>query len=129
MEENLEIEERTQKKAPKLPIMGAFGASLLLVILITLQSPGDGGPMVILVFLLLIFLLAVSLCALCIEYVSRKTSSKKISKQRLLYTSVVLGTGVVFLVGLQTLRQLQPVDLALVVAFEILLVFYLLRRF
>lgn len=96
--------------------------------MLTLYSPG-GGPFIILIFLAFLFVFFVSLTYILLQNTTRLLKRTNFSTIRILYTSVVIATGGVFLVGLQTLRQLQPVDVILTVLFEIVLNFYLLRRF
>jgi uncharacterized membrane protein len=78
--------------------------------------------------LLLTFLLALLSSITVLRLIEQKLS-KKFSWLRVLYTGVALAAGIVFLIGLKTLRQLQAIDVALVLVFEFLLNFYLLRRF
>ncbi len=110
-----------------------FIAGILIVIgalslIVFTKDPGQGGPLVVLSFLLLVFLL-VLLLSITMLRLLEKNLSKKFSWLRVLYTGVAIAAGVVFLIGLKTLRQLQAIDVALVVVFEFLLNFYLLRRF
>ncbi len=112
----------------KLPYLCGAASIAGLAFLLTVYSPG-GGPFVILVFLALLFALFISLTYILLQNTTRVLSRVHFSTIRMLYTSVVIATGGIFLVGLQTLRQLQPVDIILTLLFEIVLNFYLLRRF
>jgi|GEM_PF-6239879 len=108
----------------------ALGISLLtLLFVITTKDPGGGGPIMILFFLFWVFLACLSLWALILQGITHVFALQEFSWMRLLYTSVALAAGSVFLVGLQTLRQLQLIDLILLGVFELVLNFYLLRRF
>lgn len=111
------------------PLIIIAAACLLAILwLVLTKSPGEGGPTVILLFLLLTFVLVLSSSMAVLRFLSAKTSLR-FSWIRVLYTSVAIAAGIVFLVGLRTLRQLQVVDVVLVMTFELLLNFYLLRRF
>ena len=111
------------------PLIIIVAACLLAILwLVLTKSPGEGGPTVILLFLLLTFVLILSSSMAVLRFLSAKTSLR-FSWIRVLYTSVAIAAGIVFLVGLRTLRQLQVVDVVLVMTFELLLNFYLLRRF
>ena len=99
------------------------------MILLITNNPGSGGPMVILFFLALLFIFFVSFAGILIQFVARIFKLADFSTSRLLYTSVIIAAGCIFLVGLQTLRQLQSIDVILTLLFEVVLNFYLLRRF
>jgi hypothetical protein len=101
---------------------------VMMAVLVATKNPGDGGPMIILLFLFLTFLLIMTISMTVIRVIEGFTG-QKFSWLRVLYTSVAIAVGFVFLVGLRTLRQLQVVDVVLVITFELLLNFYLLRRF
>lgn len=92
------------------------------------QQPGEGGPIVVLGFLLLCFVALVSSLVSLLQALLKLTRWR-FSAARLFYTALVWGLGGIFLLGLQTLRQLQLIDIFLVVVFEILINFYLIRRF
>jgi hypothetical protein len=119
---------------PKSPLKVTVPAAFLAVIIastmfiVLTKDPGSGGPLIILSFLLLIFLALLTSTVIAIRIIERK-SAQKFSWLRILYTGVAIAAGGVFLIGLKTLRQLQAIDIALVVVFELLLNFYLLRRF
>lgn len=102
---------------------------LLLILLIVLQNPNDGGPVVVMSFLLLLFGLYFMFCVVTLRVIDQYISRVRFSWQRILYTATAISSGLIFLTGLKTLRQLQLVDVLLVVVFEVVLNFYLLRRF
>ncbi len=130
-----EIEEDSAKAASKWHqktvrlsiIYLLFG--LLGLLFITLTKSPNGGPVTILSFLLLAFVFSMSLATLVIQAASAVLFKRPVAVYKLLYSAFLIGLGIVFLTGLQTLRQLQPVDIILVLLFEILLNFYFLRRF
>lgn len=113
----------------KTPFVVAFLSLFGIAVVLTNTNPGEGGPMTILLFLALLFTLLVACSHVVMESAAKILKLKEFSNIRLLYTSIVIALGCVFLVGLQTLRQLQPVDVALTAVLEIVLNFYLLRRF
>jgi hypothetical protein len=119
--------ERLKLSKPRLLLFICSTISILVIILS--KNPGEGGPVLILAFLLVLFIWLFSLISVVYRLVIRILSLKKPSAVRELYTGVSLSAGLVFLVGLQTLSQLQLADVVLVGVFELLLNFYLLRRF
>ncbi len=127
MEKDIEIlKESESTTVTKLLAASVVGSIMGLLIIITTKSPGQGGPIVVMLFLLFIFMCTLSFTVSMLRFIGRKLG---MSGVRILYTSVAIAAGAVFLVGLQTLRQLQVVDLVLILVFELLLNFYLLRRF
>jgi len=127
LEETLATEEKP-RQGYRLLLLGLGCTVLGLATVVLTKDPGEGGPLVVLLFLLLLFLLALLTSVLILRVVERKFS-KRFSRIRVLYTGVALAAGVVFLIGLKTLGQLQAIDIALVFVFEFLLNFYLIRRF
>ncbi len=128
------MDEESTVQAPKIPykrvpltglVVSVFG----LIILVVSQDPGQGGPVVIMPFLALLFVAYFCSVSLVLQFISSLVSSFNFSWVRLLYTSVAIAGGMIFLTGLQTLRQLQLVDVILVILFELMLNFYILRRF
>lgn len=113
----------------RLPLAVASVSIIGLISLVVSSDPGHGGPIVILFFLLLTFIACLSLVAVLIQLLVGLFGKKLFSWVRILYTSVAISSGVLFLIGLQTLKQLQLVDIVLVVVFEVMLNFYLFRRF
>lgn len=129
-------EEITHESSDKKPavfsplIIVALGVAFVLLLLVVMtQNPGSGGPLVILLFLSLVFLLLFLMVTLLIRLLNRLVSGTAFSPTRTLYTSIAVATGLVYMIGLRTLGQLQVIDVVLVVVFELVLNFYLLRRF
>lgn len=110
-------------------LTGFFVSLVALIAVITMFNPGSGGPIVILFFLASVFIFSLSFASLTIKETSFRLFKKEHQSVHLFYFSILIATGVVFLVGLQTLGQLQAIDVMLVVIFEVLLNFYILRRF
>lgn len=126
-EENTVQSPRSKFHLGTLGLVLAVVLLLIFFILIT-QSPGSGGPLIVLVLLSLLFVFLFIALVLGLNVLKRLRPGS-FSAPRILYASVSIAAGAVFLIGLQTLSQLQPVDVMLVIAFELLLNFYLLRRF
>lgn len=110
-------------------ITGFFVSLAALIATVTMFNPGTGGPVVVLFFLASVFIFSLSGASLVIQEVSFRIFKKKHYHIHLFYFSILVATGVVFLVGLQTLGQLELIDVVLVVVFEVLVNFYILRRF
>jgi hypothetical protein len=115
----------TTKAGSALTLLALFGV----VFIITTRQPGLGGPVTILIFLALLFLGGIGLFLVVAQLIFSLFKVQRFSSLRLFYTSVLVSLGWVFVIGLQTLGQLQVVDIVLVIVFEVLLNFYLLRRF
>lgn len=103
--------------------------SLILLAGVAAQYSPDSGPAAIIAFLAFIFILFTSIAAVVAQVTLRLLGQPNFTVTRLFYTAILLASGGVFLVGLQTLRQLQVIDIVLVAVFEIVLLFYILRRF
>lgn len=121
--------ERPTQVLPVLPLSVFLLLIVALAALILFSNPGSGGPMVVLVFLLLVFLVLLTGTSVLLRLSERFFVGFKFSAARMVYTSVALAFGGVYLLGLQTLGQLQVMDAILVCIFELLLNFYLFRRF
>lgn len=119
---------RWHKKLLKLSTVSSV-ISLLGLVFVGLTKNPNGGPITILSFLLLVFVFSVSVASLVIQAFSATIRKQPVRVYKLFYSAFLVGLGIVFLTGLQTLRQLQPVDIILVLLFELLLNFYFLRRF
>ncbi len=117
------------KPNKKLPTVGLVLGVLALLVISSTKQPGSGGPAIVLFFLASLFLIFLSLFSLVIQSVLKLAGFPSFSSIRLFYTSISISLGCIFLVGLQTLQQLQLIDVILMVTFEMLLNFYLLRRF
>lgn len=109
--------------------LGVLLAGIGVTIQLFTQDPGKGGPVTILIFLLLVFIFSLCITDVVLTILVKVCKQKPFSWLRRLYTGVAVASGVVFLLGLQSLGQLQFVDICLLFIFEGLLNFYLLRRF
>lgn len=99
-----------------------------LTLFAALTNPTTGGPFILIAFLILVFLTSFSIFYTTLGY-AKKRALFTSSRTAIYYTSIIVASGVVFLVGLQSLRQLQYVDLILVSCFQVLTLFYVHRRF
>jgi hypothetical protein len=122
--------ERRKLHLAVAPIWGALISIAALLWLLVTSDPGQGGPRLVLAFLAAVFVLLLSCFFLLIQMVGYLLrSGNQRSWYRILYSATVLSFGVVFLLGLQTLGQLRLIDVVLVAVFEVVLNFYILRRF
>jgi hypothetical protein len=112
----------------KIPLVGA-GIGLIGVLFTLTTLTPSSGPMTILLFLALVFLVFLALAAVSVQIIGHTILKRHYSWPRVLYTAVLISAGGIFLVGLQTLGQLQAIDVVLVIVFEALLNFYIFRRF
>ncbi len=103
--------------------------SAALIILVVSKDPFESGPTIVLAFLCLLFILIFNLIY-SLNRRARTSERFKLSPSRIAsyYSSILVATGAIFLVGLQTIGQLQVTDMILVVCFEVLANFYVLRR-
>lgn len=131
-------DDSIQEEIKKIPLLSGRIKVLLIALVIALvavtalvatQRPSQGGPVVILGFLLLIFTVLLCLIGLFIEILARWFGALRFSRVKFFYVCLTWAVGGVLLIGLQTLKQLQLLDVALVIAFELVLNFYILRRF
>lgn len=100
-----------------------------LIILVLSTNPNEGGPAVVLLFLGLNFLLTFSFAVIGMKHIpSRFLKGITLTSVSKYYSGLVLASGWVFLLGLQTIRQLQMIDIALIICFELLVNFYIFRR-
>ena len=100
-----------------------------MTVLVVLASPVSGGPVTIFLFLLLLLLFVFSLVLLVFKFLLHSASNVRISTSSYYYIAFSVALGAIFLVGLQTLQQLRLIDIILVLIFEVLINFYLPRRF
>lgn len=133
MNDSIDQSDEAQPRKPALPVapvLGVVVSSGVLLWLLVASDPGEGGPRLVLVFLTAVFVLLLSCFSLLIQTLGQllKPGSQR-SWYRTLYSATVLSFGAVFLIGLQTLGQLRLIDVVLVILFEIVLNFYILRRF
>ena len=106
-----------------------LGVTPLLIMAVTLTTrPSSGGPVVVLLLLALMFVLLLNITYLCIKFVGAAFRLKYTVYHSLLI-SVCVVVGLILMLGLQTLGQLDVVDVLLIVFLEILLLFYITRRF
>ena len=124
-----EINQVERVKFSKIHLLLLASSTLGLLYLLLSHNAASGGPVLILVFLFFLFVFVFSLANIASNLVVKLVGLKKPSVLRELYTGVSIAAGFVFLVGLMTLNQLQLADVVLVIAFELLLNFYLFRRF
>ncbi len=121
--------EETDAKSSSRAIVLLVPAAALIAILVLTTNPNSGGPIMILLFLLAIFLFLFTVFFSAMKLFTQAVLKSNFSVYRLVYVALSMAIGAVFLVGLQTLQQLRLTDILLVAVFEILLNFYIVRRF
>lgn len=100
-----------------------------LLLLSVSTNPFEAGPIIVLAFLSLVFLVVFSLTRYSVGALSNSEKlGLQFSSPAIYYSSILISTGAVFLIGTKTIGQLQLVDLLLVACFELLANFYVLRR-
>jgi hypothetical protein len=82
----------------------------------------------ILIFWLMLFLLLLSFVYATL-FIIKRSLYKKISTRSHLYLSINFSLGLIMVLGLKSLGQLDLIDLILVASFEFISNFYILRRF
>ena len=121
-----------------------FGFSILLLVasllMLQLTTPQVVGPFGVLAFFILIYLFSgcviyLLLCAI-IEAVKRMTTKGKwlakleaLSSRKLYYYASFIALSPVIILGMRSVGMIRPVDMLLVVAFQLLGCFYISRRF
>ena len=125
--DSIELRKRTYAS---LCLRGLMISGLLGTIMLTSTNPVIGGPKVILVFLSIVFIFLFCLYCLLIQIIIRIAGyGTRALDTRLIYCSIILAIGSIFLIGLQTLGQLGLADIVLVSTFVAILMFYIIRRF
>jgi hypothetical protein len=102
-----------------------LGAAL--VVLMNFFNPSDVGPNGLLLFFILLYVLCFVVVILLLK-VYRLVFRQKIHSIKLLYLASIIAFAPVMLLALNTLNQLEALDIALVVVFETLALFYVIRR-
>lgn len=122
--------KESRLKFTKTPIWGLSISCVFLIWLIVTTNPGAGGPKIVIFFLSIFFLFTLCLVSILLQLIWSFIGIKSdYSWYRLLYSSTLFAFGMVFLLGLQTLSQLRLIDVILVLMFEAVVNFYILRRF
>lgn len=106
-----------------------IGFLSIFVLIASFTSPISGGPVVIFLCLLVLLLFIFSTIALILKNVLRNVVKAKVSSSSVYYIAFSVALGAIFLIGLQTLQQLRLIDVILVLVLEVLINFYLTRRF
>jgi hypothetical protein len=122
----IEVNESNRKpsKKPWLMVLISFVG---LVIIASSTSP-KGGPINILIFWLVIFLLLSSSIYGVLGLV-KKAILKTLSAKARMYISINFTLSIILILGLRSLGQLDFTDLILIISFELISNFYILRRF
>lgn len=130
MDKSTDIEDnKLQREASgsKLAIFGILSAGLVLTTILLFTSPED-GPTTIVAALICLFVLSLSIINTAIIQFVRLVGRADLKQVQSFYLSLLVSTGVVFIVGLQTLGQLEISDVILTAVFVLILGFYILRR-
>lgn len=106
---------------------------IILLLFVNITNPLDSGPLSVLVVFILIYLFISSLLYAAVFNVVRvlklmKVSNKLPSMRIIYYLTSVVALGPVFLLALNTINQLDPKDVALVIILVGLGCFYVVRR-
>lgn len=113
----------------KYPMIGLLLSFTALTALILMTSPVDGGPVIIVAFLTLAFLSLYTGVLTVLSLLPRRLFGglllTTVSKH---YIGLVVSAGGAYVLGLLTIGQLQLLDVLLVMLFEAITVFYILRR-
>lgn len=106
-----------------------YASLVATLLLIGLTNPFSGGPMVVVFFLCSLFILVFTGTLKTLDHIlTFKKVRYTLSSAGRYYSALVIAIGVVFLIGLSTIGQLQPTDALLVIVFEVLANFYIFRR-
>ena len=122
-------------------LAGLVLASVGLLLFLNLATPSSAGPLGILLVFILIYIISFSLLMLLIrllmviyrairprkETVVGKEKSR-INKKRFTLIAAVLSLVPIFLISLNSIGQLNFVDMVLIIAIEAVAIFYIMRR-
>ena len=117
------------RRIKNLRLLASAPIVVVLVFLLVSTDPFEAGPTTVLVFLSLVFILTFNIVYPMLGWARLAEGFNFApSKTAAYYSGIIDSAGVIFLVGLKTLAQLQLADVLLVACFEILANFYVLRR-
>lgn len=121
-----------------------FGISIVLLVvsllMLQLTTPQMVGPLGVLAFFILVYVCCACviylLLSFCIEIVKRGATKGKwlvrlesMSGRKLYYYSSFIALAPVIVLGMRSVGLIRPVDMLLVVVFQLLGCFYISRRF
>ncbi len=129
MKDQADDQINEQQVSPRLSSPVLLGVTILAVILLVFSTnPTAGGPRIVLLFLVLMFTLVLQSVAIIIRLV-HSLLARSIQPSLVMAISVLTAFSAVFLIGLATLNQVSLVDFVLVGLLQVLLLFYVNRRF
>ena len=109
-------------------LFGAGGCLTIgVIIMLNAFNPTDVGPNGLLVFFALVYGLCL-IATVTLLKVYRLIFRRTFNSIKLLYLACVIAFAPVMLLALNTLNQLEPIDITLVIVFELLSLFYIARR-
>lgn len=119
------------KKANLIMLALPFFWLLLIFILFNISNPLQVGPAGVLVVFILFYGLASSLIFILLVALSgffKLVLKRIIGRKDMYYLASVLAFAPIFLIGLNTLNQLGPIELALVIVLVAIGCFYVIKR-
>lgn len=119
---------RKKSSISRLQLLSLVSTPLIIAAIILTTKPSSGGPVIVLLVLALLFVLLLNIAYHCIKFVGAAFRLKYTVYHSLLIAVCVV-VGLILILGLQTLGQLGVVDVLLILFLEILLLFYITRRF
>lgn len=125
--DQIEVDGNKNTKLSLRPFLFLLILFVCMAIILSTTSP-NGGPVYILIFWLMLFLLLLSFVYATL-FIIKRSLYKKISTRSHLYLSINFSLGLIMVLGLKSLGQLDLIDLILVASFEFISNFYILRRF
>lgn len=103
-------------------------SSIVMLGIFLFTHPFQDGPIVILSLLVAVFVFTLGLTMEVLKQITTKMPEQSTTSLGKTYTSISIATGVVCLIGLHTIGQLQLIDVILVIILQVLINFYIYRR-
>jgi hypothetical protein len=121
------LDRRLVAKSWSLLFFAGLSLVIGIILMLNLFNPTDVGPNGLLVFFALVYGLCLVLAVTALK-LWRLAFRRKFNSIKMLYIASVIAFAPVMLLALNTLNQLEPIDIILVVLFEFLVLFYIIRR-
>lgn len=124
---SLLLDKRLVAKSWSLLLGAGLCLGVSIVAMLNVFNPTDVGPNGLLVFFALVYGLCLVITISLLK-MYRLLFRRKFHSIKLLYLASVIAFAPVMLLALNTLNQLEPMDVTLVIIFELLSIFYIARR-
>lgn len=126
--ETKKLLSRATTSVSSLAIIITISSLLLFVVTISVISPDQAGPVTITAMLALLYAFLGSVVFLTRSFFN-KNNTTRLHKKQLLKKSYITAVPLIFVVGLNTLKQLSIQDVAIVVVLFLIANFYISKTY